>query len=113
MTEPVLDVRDLSVTLSRDGRANRVLDGVRFSVAPGEIVALVGESGSGKSTIGLALQGLLPKESKPQISGSIRLDGTQIVGAAPSVLRAARRRLVRSVSQDPMGALNPTMTISR
>jgi peptide/nickel transport system ATP-binding protein len=61
MTEPVLSIRDLSVVLSRDGRANRVLDGISFDAMPGEIIALVGESGSGKSTIGLALQGLLPR----------------------------------------------------
>ncbi|MDB5586053.1 MAG: putative ABC-type peptide transport protein [Devosia sp.] len=113
MTEPVLTIKDLSVVLSRDGRANRVLDGISFDVAPGEIIALVGESGSGKSTIGLTLQGLLPKESEPKISGSVLLDGVEIVGAKPGVLRAARRQLVRAVSQDPMGSLNPTMTIGR
>jgi peptide/nickel transport system ATP-binding protein len=113
MTDPVLSVRDLSVTLSRDGRANLVLDRISFDAAPGEIIALVGESGSGKSTIGLALQGLLPLGSAPQISGSIRLDGTEIVGAVDKALRAARRSLVRAVSQDPMGALNPTMTVRR
>ncbi|WP_421761816.1 oligopeptide/dipeptide ABC transporter ATP-binding protein [Devosia sp.] len=113
MTEPVLIIDNLSVVLSRDGRANRVLDGVSFSAAPGEIIALVGESGSGKSTIGLALQGLLPRESQPQVSGSIRLAGVEIVDARDSQLRAARRHLVRAISQDPMGALNPTMTVRR
>ncbi len=113
MTEPVLAISDLSVVLSRDGRANQVLDGISFTAAPGEIIALVGESGSGKSTIGLSLQGLLPRESTPVITGSIRIDGTEIVGAGERALRAARRNLVRAVSQDPMGALNPTMTIRR
>lgn len=113
MTEPVLVIKDLSVVLSRDGRANRVLDGISFDVAPGEIIALVGESGSGKSTIGLALQGLLPRESQPKVSGSIQLGGVEIVGARDRTLRSARRHLVRAVSQDPMGALNPTMTIRR
>ncbi|HWU64175.1 MAG TPA: ABC transporter ATP-binding protein [Ensifer sp.] len=113
MTEPVLSIRNLSVVLSRDGRSNRVLDGISFDAAHGEIIALVGESGSGKSTIGLALQGLLPRESQPQVSGSICLDGTEIVGASQKLLRGARRSLVRAVSQDPMSALDPTMTIAR
>ncbi len=113
MHKPVLSIRGLQVRLSRDGRANTVLDGIDLDLSPGEVVALVGESGSGKSTIGLALQGLLPAESQPEISGSIVLAGEEIVGAHPGVLRQARRSLIRSVPQDPMGALNPTMTIGR
>lgn len=109
--EPVLSIRGLHVQLSRDGRANQVLDGIDFDLAPGEVIALVGESGSGKSTIGLTLQGLLPAASQPEISGSIRLAGREVVGAKPHELRDIRRSLVRAVPQDPMGALNPTMTI--
>ncbi|WP_248304907.1 ABC transporter ATP-binding protein [Devosia sp. FKR38] len=90
-----------------------MLDGIDFDLDAGEVVALVGESGSGKSTIGLALQGLLPAEAQPEISGSIRLAGREIVGAKPHDLRAIRRSLVRAVPQDPMGALNPTMSIGK
>ncbi|RYE49367.1 MAG: ABC transporter ATP-binding protein [Hyphomicrobiales bacterium] len=108
---PVLSIRGLHVRLSRDGRASTVLDGIDFDLAPGEVVALVGESGSGKSTIGLTLQGLLPAEAQPEISGSIRLAGREIVGARPHELRDLRLSLVRAVPQDPMGALNPTMSI--
>lgn len=113
MTEPVLSIRGLSVVLSRNGRPARVLDDIAFDAVPGEIIALVGESGSGKTTIGLALQGLLPRESQPLVTGSIRIAGVELVGARPRTLRAARRRLVRAISQDPMSALNPTMTIRR
>ncbi|HVG46815.1 MAG TPA: ABC transporter ATP-binding protein, partial [Rubellimicrobium sp.] len=113
MTEPLLAIRDLRVTLHRDGIPNRVLDGVSFALAPGRITALVGESGSGKSTIGLAAQGLLPKEARPLVSGSIRLAGTEVIGARETALRDLRRRLVRTVPQDPLAALNPVMRVGR
>ncbi|MBV7518852.1 ABC transporter ATP-binding protein [Ensifer sp. ENS12] len=113
MIEPVLSVADLEVTLKRGRERHRVLDRVSFVVAIGEIMAVVGESGAGKSTLGAAIQGLLPKDGDPEVSGSIRLAGQQIVGSPPGFLRSARRTLVRSVPQDPMGALNPTMTIRR
>jgi len=111
--DPILSIRDLYVRLSRDRLTSTVLDGVDLDMAAGEVVALVGESGSGKSTIGLALQGLLPAEARPQLSGSIRLDGREIIGAAPRELRDIRRTLVRSVPQDPMGSLNPTMSVGQ
>ncbi|RNJ41420.1 ABC transporter ATP-binding protein [Mesorhizobium erdmanii] len=113
VTESVLAVKDLSVFLSREGRPSRVLDGISFDMFPGEIIALVGESGSGKTSIGLMLQGLLPREYRPQVAGSIRLAGIELVGAGRRTWQLARRQLVRAISQDPMGALNPTMTIRR
>ncbi|MFI0848039.1 oligopeptide/dipeptide ABC transporter ATP-binding protein [Mesorhizobium sp. IMUNJ 23232] len=113
VTEPVLAVKDLSLILSREGRPSRVLDGISFDMFPGEIVALVGESGSGKTSIGLTLQGLLAREYLPRIAGSIRLVGIELAGARRRIWQSARRHLVRAIPQDPVGALNPTMTIRR
>ena len=74
---------------------------------------IVGESGSGKSTIGLAVQGLLAPEAEPIVGGAIRLMGEDLAGATAERMRTVRRERVRAVFQDPMGALDPTMTIRR
>ncbi|WEX90588.1 ABC transporter ATP-binding protein [Sinorhizobium garamanticum] len=113
MVDPALTVTKLGVVLARNGERHRVLDEISFAVTPGEILAVVGESGAGKSTLGAAIQGLLPNDSAPEVSGSIQLAGMEIVDSPPQLLRSARRSLVRAVPQDPMGALNPTMTIRR
>ena len=113
MTEPVLSLRGSTVTLHRNGRGTRVLDGIDLDVAPGEVVAIVGESGSGKSTIGLAVQGLLAPEAEPIVDGAIRLMGRTWLARLWSGCGAVRRERVRAVFQDPMGALDPTMTIRR
>jgi peptide/nickel transport system ATP-binding protein len=113
MAEPLLSIRDLGVVLHREGTANRVLDGVSLAIPRGRVTALVGESGSGKSTIGLAVQGLLPREARPVVTGSIRLAGVEVVGAREAALRDLRRRLVRVVPQDPLAALDPVMRVGR
>ena len=111
--DPILLVRDLEVTLHREGRAIHAVRGVDLEIAPREIVALVGESGSGKSTLGLAIQGLLPRESEPDVRGSILVEGQEMVGTAPKAALRVRRFDVRSIFQDPMTSLNPTMRVGR
>jgi peptide/nickel transport system ATP-binding protein len=109
----ILAVEQLDVRFHGAGREAHALRGVDLHISRSEIVALVGESGSGKSTLGLAVQGLLPGDAEPQVSGSILLAGTEVVGAAPGVTRKLRREVVRSVFQDPMTSLNPTMRVGR
>ena len=105
MTE-VLQVTDLAVHFpARRGPPIRAVDGVSFSIAPGETLGLVGESGCGKSTVSNAIVGL-----QPPTRGSIRMLGTELAGADRRTLRAMRAQ-VQMVFQDPATSLNPRMTV--
>ena len=102
-----LDVRNLEVRLQS---GPDVVKEVTFSVSPGEILGLVGESGSGKSTVALALLGHVRRGLRIA-GGSVRLDGTELIGMPPAQLRALRGSRVAYVPQDPSAALNPLQRI--
>ncbi len=113
MTEPLLVVDDLHVTFQTHGnRAVRAVDGVSFAVHAGETVGIVGESGSGKSVTALAILGLLPSRGVTT-SGSVRLNGQELLGASEHVLQDVRGCRAAMVFQDPMTSLNPVLTIGR
>jgi peptide/nickel transport system ATP-binding protein len=105
----VLEVNDLSIALPQGGDRPRAVSQVSFAVGRGEIVCLVGESGSGKSVIAQGIMGLLPK-TLPLASGSIRLEGEELVGMAEAGLRQRRATRMSMIFQEPMTALNPVMT---
>lgn len=104
---PLLEIDRLSV---RFGDAT-VVDDVSFSIAAGEKFALVGESGSGKSITALAILGLLPRGLSA--SGSILVDGQQVIGATEAELTTLRGAKVAMVSQDPSRALDPLARVGR
>jgi len=103
----LLEVEGLSIRYG--GRP--AVDGVGFAIERGECVGLVGESGSGKSQTALAIPGLLPRDA--EVGGSVRYDGTELLGARESVLDEYRARRVAVVFQDPAQALNPFARIGR
>jgi len=107
--KPVLEVRNLSVSLPAGADRAHAVDKVSFTVNPGEIVCLVGESGSGKSVIAFTVMGLLAKALKPE-SGEILLEGENILAAGESRLRELRCTRMSMIFQEPMTALNPVMT---
>lgn len=113
-TDALLDVRDLKVHLSVDGKIVRAVDGVDFSVAPGEVVGIVGESGSGKSTLARAIIQLMPNVGIAELSGSVRFRDQDLINVSPKAMRSLRRRNGFSmIFQDPLGYLNPTQKVGR
>jgi oligopeptide/dipeptide ABC transporter ATP-binding protein len=102
---PVLELVDLRVQFPGKGGPVRAVDGVSFSIAPGETLGLVGESGCGKSSLANAVVGLV----RPH-SGSVKLRGEEIAFADRAGLRRMREH-VQMVFQDPATSLNPRMSI--
>jgi microcin C transport system ATP-binding protein len=107
----LLSVRDLSITFAQDGRHVQAVKGVSFTVGRGETVALVGESGSGKSVTALSTVGLLGDTA--QVSGSVRWQDREMVGASERELRRVRGNDISFIFQEPMTSLNPLHTIER
>ncbi|CAM3087922.1 ABC transporter ATP-binding protein [Mycobacterium intermedium] len=106
---PLLEVNDLAVTFPTDGAAVTAVRGISYRIDPGEVVAMVGESGSGKSAAAMAVVGLLPEYAK--VSGSVRLQGTELLGLADDEMSRFRGKAIGTVFQDPMSALTPVYTV--
>lgn len=107
----ILEVRDLAVSFGQGDAEVRAVRGVSFTLARGETLALVGESGSGKSVTALSILQLLPYPRAWHPTGSIRLNGQELVGAPERALRAVRGNRVAMVFQEPMTSLNPLHSI--
>lgn len=105
-TEPLLSVKDLTITYGSKRSLKTAVDMVSFDILPGETLALVGESGSGKSSIARAIVGL-----NKATSGSISYDGAELTGRRPAADRRRYRREIQMIFQDPFASLNPRMRI--
>ncbi|MFN7988787.1 MAG: ABC transporter ATP-binding protein [Thermoanaerobaculia bacterium] len=103
---PLLSIRSLAVAF--DG--TRVVDGVSFDVARGEVVALVGESGSGKTVTGLSLLDLVPPPGR-RVGGEVVFEGRDVASLPPDGLRRLRGGGIGFVFQEPGAALDPVRTI--
>lgn len=114
MTDPLLEVRDLSVGFAMPSGVFEAVKSVSFTLQKGQTLALVGESGSGKSVTALSILKLLdyPKAfHKP--SSSIRFNGEELIDKPEAAMRALRGRRIGMIFQEPLTALNPLHTIER
>ena len=109
MTVPLVEIAGLTIDFGKDG--SRAVDGIDLTIAPGEALGIVGESGSGKSVTWLAALGLLP--ARARVSGSVRLEGQQLVGAPARLLEGVRGKRIAMIFQDPSSCLNPVHRIGR
>ena len=106
---PILTLKDLSITFRTEDGPLSAVDRVSLEVGDGELLAVVGESGCGKSVTAMSIAGLLPRTAT--VTGSVVLDGTELIGAGQRTLRSIRGREVAYIFQEPMTSLNPVFTV--
>lgn len=111
MSQPLLDIQNLSVHFRVYGGYLRVLDGVNLRVAPQERVGLVGETGCGKTTTMKTIMRILPQPPGVIKEGKIMFKGKDVLGMESWEVERMRRREVAMIFQDPTAALNPVFTI--
>ncbi len=109
---PIVEVRDLRVRFVTPETTVYAVNGVDFSLHPGEVLCILGESGSGKSVTLRALQRLLP-ENRTVLEGSIRIDGADVLTMPKKDLTEMRGTKVAMIFQEPMTALDPVFTIGQ
>ena len=109
-SQPLLEVRDLTIVFDTRRGPLTAVDGVSFSLAPGEILGVVGESGAGKSLTGTAITGLLERPGRIA-GGEIRFEGQRIDNLPRERMRRIRGKKIGAVFQDPLTSLNPLFTV--
>ena len=108
--EALLEIEDLNVQFVTSHGTVRAVEGLSYTVHPGEMVAIVGESGSGKSVSALAVMQLLPSGTA-RTRGSIRFGGRELLGLTDEEMRRIRGREIAMIFQEPMTSLNPVLRI--
>ncbi len=108
---PVIEVQNLETRIDTKMGPIKAVDGVSFSVRPGETLGIVGESGSGKSVTALSLLRLVPKPAAKIVGGAIILDGEDILTVSETRMRDIRGGKISMILQDPQTSLNPVFTI--
>ena len=109
--EPLLVVEDLRTHFDLRHGVVKAVDGVGFTLAPHETLAIVGESGCGKSITALSLMRLVPDPPGRIVAGSVRLEGRDLLSLDDASMRAVRGKDMAMIFQEPMTSLNPVLTI--
>ena len=109
----LLEVKDLAVSFHVGKRIVEAVKGVSFTIDKGETVAVVGESGSGKSVTALSVMQLLPYPRAFHPTGSIKLNGEELIGASDKRLQKIRGDKISMIFQEPMTSLNPLHTVEK
>ena len=113
MTQPLLDIDNLSIAFRQQGETIPVVSELSLQIAVGETLALVGESGSGKSVTALSVLRLLPSPPVSYPTGDIRFHGQSLLHADERTLRGVRGNRIAMIFQEPMVSLNPLHTLEK
>lgn len=110
---PFIEVKNLKVHYTSEGREIHAVNGVSFSLKKGETLGLVGETGAGKTTIAKSVLRILPEPPAQVDDGEILLEGTDLLQLSSDEMRKIRGRKIAMIFQDPMTALNPVMRVGK
>ena len=108
--EKLLEVKDLHTSFFTPAGEVKAVNGISFSLEKGKVLGIVGESGSGKSVTAYSILQILSNPGKI-VSGSIKLNGEELVGASKKMMSTIRGNKISIIFQDPMTSLNPVYTI--
>jgi peptide/nickel transport system ATP-binding protein len=108
--DTLLELRDLRIRFPTDDGVVKAVDGISFSLERGQTLGIVGESGSGKSVTSMGIMGL-HQGTRAEITGSIKLNGEELVGASGARIRELRGSKMAMIFQDPLSALHPYYTV--
>jgi peptide/nickel transport system ATP-binding protein len=109
--QALLEVKDLEVIYKTDAATTHAVNGVSFSLTPGEAMGLVGETGAGKTTTALSVLRLLPERTARILRGEILFEGRDLLKLDEPEMRGIRGGKIAMIFQDPMTALNPVITV--
>jgi peptide/nickel transport system ATP-binding protein len=112
MSEPLLEVDDLRVRFHTEGGVVHAVDGISYSIEPGQVLGIVGESGSGKSVSSLAIMGL-QRGSGTMVSGTATFEGRNLLTLPNEEIRKIRGNDISMVFQDPLSSLHPFYRVGR